>query len=78
MVSWSIKDTKLNFWRVYKEALADDSTFLICWDVIVGDLKNHTYPHTTATKIQYEDFASTIIGLWAMVQWDGTNVKAQG
>ena len=65
-------------WKVYKEALEDRSTFLICWDALVGDLKNHAHPPTAVTKTQYEDFASTITGLWAMVEWDGTNVKAQG
>ena len=63
---------------MYKEALVDRSSFLHCWDVIVGDLKNHAHPQTTDTKIHYEDFSSKIAGLWAMVQWDGTNVQIEG
>ena len=63
---------------MYKEALDDRSMFLKCWDVLVGDLKNHACPSTNYTKTQYEDFASTITGLWAMVEWDGTNMKVEG
>ena len=72
------KDTKLDVWKVYKEALQDHKSFLNCWDSIVGDLKNQSYPPTTDTKRQFEEFSSTITGLWSMVEWDGTKCNFQG
>ena len=69
-------DTTLDVWKVYKDVLQDHSTF--CWVAIAGDHKNYAHPPTTTTKIQYEDFASTITCSWSMVQWDVTQCKFQG
>ena len=72
------KDSKLNLWVVYKEALDDHEIFRNAWDAIVGAAKNQAPPPSKDNTQRFEEFASIMTGLWSMVDFNKGAVHVQG
>ena len=72
------KDSKLNLWVVYKEALDDHEIFQNAWDSIVSAAKNQAPPPSKENTQRFDEFATVMTGLWSMVDFKKGAVDVQG
>ena len=72
------KDSKLNLWVVYKEALDDHEIFRNAWDSIVGAAKNQAPRPSKDNTQRFDEFTSVMTGLWSMVDFCAGTVGGQG
>ena len=69
--SFVVKDVDKDVWIFYKEATDTEDNFEDCWKQVLSDLK-HSKMNSNPTSYMYDELASSITGLWSMVECHGS------